>query len=68
VAGTVTFEWWEDRRHLLGRSRSDHELFPHPIWVIGAPETGEALVMEGFDSRGVRGTYSASLDGLRSAA
>jgi hypothetical protein len=68
VAGTATFEWWEDRRYLLGRSRSEHELFPHSLWVIGAPETGEALVMEGFDSRGVRGTYSASLDGLRPAA
>jgi len=30
--------------------------------VIGAPETGDGLVMEYFDSRGVRRTYGVSLD------
>ena len=44
------------------RSRNDRELFPDSLSVIGAPETGEGLVMESFDSRGVRRTYGASLD------
>jgi hypothetical protein len=62
VPGTVTFEWFEGGHFLVGRSRNEHELFPDSLWVIGAPETGEGLVMEGFDSRGVRRTYGVSLD------
>ena len=57
VHGTVTFEWLEGGHFLLQRSRNDHELFPDAIWVIGAPEEGDGLVMEYFDSRGVRRTY-----------
>jgi hypothetical protein len=35
------------------------------VSVIGAPEAGEGLVMEYFDSRGVRRTYGISLaDGV----
>jgi len=30
--------------------------------VIGAPESGDGLVMEYFDSRGVRRTYGAALE------
>jgi hypothetical protein len=30
--------------------------------VIGAPESGDGLVMEYFDSRGVRRTYVVSFD------
>jgi hypothetical protein len=63
VLGTVTFEWLEGGHFLVQRSRNDHELFPDAMCVIGAPETGEGLVMEYFDSRGVRRTYGASLDG-----
>lgn len=37
--------------------RNDHELFPDAICVIGAHEAGDGLVMEYFDSRGVRRTY-----------
>jgi hypothetical protein len=37
-------------------------LFPDAIGVIGAPEVGDGLVMEYFDSRGVRRTYGVSLD------
>ena len=37
-------------------------MFPDAISVIGAPEAGDGLVMEYFDSRGVRRTYSVSLD------
>jgi hypothetical protein len=60
--GTVTFEWLEGGHFLIGRSRVEHEFFPDGIWVIGAPEAGGGLVMEYFDSRGVRRTYGVSLD------
>ena len=63
VAGTVTFEWLEGGRFLIQRSRNEHDLFPDAICLIGPPEAGEGLVMEYFDSRGVRRTYGISLDG-----
>lgn len=62
VSGIVTFEWLEGERFLVQRSHNDHELFPDAICVIGAPETGGGLVMEYFDSRGVRRTYGVSLE------
>jgi hypothetical protein len=62
VPGSVTFEWLEGGHFLVQRSRNDHESFPDAIGVIGAPEGGEGLVMEYFDSRGVRRTYRVSLD------
>jgi hypothetical protein len=62
VSGTVTFEWLEGGHFLVQRSHVNHELFPDAICIIGAPESGEGLVMEYFDSRGVRRTYSVSLD------
>jgi hypothetical protein len=62
VPGAATFEWWEGGHYLLGRTRTEHELIPDSIWVFGAPEFGEGLVMEGFDSRGVRRTYGTSFD------
>jgi hypothetical protein len=62
VPGTVTFEWLEGGHFLLQRSHNEHEQFPDAISIIGAPETGEGLVMEYFDSRGVRRTYGVSLD------
>jgi hypothetical protein len=62
VPGTVTFEWLEGGHFLVQRSRNELELFPDAICVIGAPETGDGLVMEYFDSRGVRRTYGVSLD------
>ena len=62
VPGTITFEWLEGGHFLVQRSRNDHELFPDAICVIGAPEVGDGLVMEYFDSRGVRRTYGISLD------
>jgi hypothetical protein len=62
VAGSITFEWLEGGHFLVQRSRNEHELFPDAICVIGAPETGDGLVMEYFDSRGVRRTYGVSLD------
>src|SRR4051812_27388461 len=62
VSGRTTFEWLEGGRFLVQRSHNDHELFPDAISVIGAPEDGDGLVMEYFDSRGVRRTYGISLD------
>jgi hypothetical protein len=65
VAGSITFEWLEGSHFLVMRSRTEHELFPDAISVIGAPETGDGLVMEYFDSRGVRRTYGVSVtDGV----
>jgi hypothetical protein len=62
VPGTVTYEWLEGGRFIVQRSHNDHELFPDAICVIGAPESGDGLVMEYFDSRGVRRTYATSMD------
>ena len=62
VTGTVTFEWLEGGHFIVQRSHNEHELFPDAICVIGAPEAGDGLVMEYFDSRGVRPTYGISLD------
>src|SRR5213076_2465798 len=43
--GTLTFEWLEGGRYIVQRIRVDHEQFPDAICVIGAPESGEGLVM-----------------------
>ena len=62
VAGRLTFEWLEGGKFLIQRSSNEHELFPDAICVIGAPATGDGLVQEYFDSRGVRRTYGVSLE------
>jgi hypothetical protein len=62
VKGWVTWEWLEGGRFVVQRSHNDHELFPDAISVIGPPEEGDGLVMEYFDSRGVRRTYRASIE------
>jgi hypothetical protein len=62
VAGSVTYEWLEGGRFIVLRSRTEHELFPDAICVIGPPEEGDGLLMEYFDSRGVRRTYGTSLE------
>ena len=62
VRGGLTLEWLAGGRFIVQRSDHDHELFPDAICVIGAPETGDGLVMEYFDSRGVRRTYGISLE------
>jgi hypothetical protein len=62
VSGSTSFEWLEGRRFLVQRSHNEHEAFPDAIGVIGAPEAGDGLVMEYFDSRGVRRTYGVSLE------
>jgi hypothetical protein len=62
VPGSVTYEWLAGGRFVVQRSHNEHELFPDAISVIGPPEDGDGLVMEYFDSRGVRRTYQTSLD------
>jgi hypothetical protein len=62
VRGSTTFEWLDGGHFIIERSQNDHELFPDAISVIGTPEAGEGLVMEYFDSRGVRRTYDVSLE------
>ena len=62
VLGSTTFEWVAGGHFIVVRTHNDHDLFPDAISVIGAPETGGGLIMEYFDSRGVRRTYGVSLD------
>jgi hypothetical protein len=62
VPGTVTLEWLEGGHYIIQRSRNEHELFPDAICVIGRPETGDQLLMEYFDSRGVRRTYGIAIE------
>ena len=62
VPGAITWEWLEGGRFLVQRSRNEHEMFPDAICVIGAPEHGDGLVVEYFDSRGVRRTYGIALE------
>jgi hypothetical protein len=62
VPGGITFEWAVGGHFIVQRSHNDHELFPDAICVIGAPEDGDGLVVEYFDSRGVRRTYGISLE------
>jgi hypothetical protein len=62
VPGGMTFEWLEGGRFLIQRAHAEHELFPDSISVIGAPEDGDGLVMEYFDSRGVRRTYNIAIE------
>src|SRR3954452_11418624 len=61
-AGWWSFEWLTGDQFLVVRSHYDHELLPDAISIIGAPEEGDGLVMEYFDSRGVRRTYRISLE------
>jgi hypothetical protein len=62
VFGRNTFEWLEGGHFVVLRSHNDHALFPDAISLIGRPESGEGLVLEYFDSRGVRRTYAVSLE------
>src|SRR3954447_21856336 len=62
VLGSATFEWLEGGHFVVARSHNDHDLFPDAISVIGRPESGEGLVLEYFDSRGVRRTHGGTLE------
>jgi hypothetical protein len=61
VPGRVTFEWLTGDQYLIQRVHNEHDQFPDSISVIGPPEGGDGLLMEYFDSRGVRRTYNISL-------
>jgi hypothetical protein len=63
VPGRLELSWLEGERFVVQRSWNEHELFPDAICVIGPPEAGAGLVMEYFDSRGVRRTYGIALAG-----
>src|ERR1700712_2156137 len=62
ASGRATFEWLDGGKFLIQRTSFEHDLIPNAMSVIGAPEAGDGLVMEYFDSRGVRRTYGVSLD------
>jgi hypothetical protein len=62
VPGTMSLEWLEGGHFVVQRIRNDHEAFPDAVCVIGAPEGGDGLAMEYFDSRGVRRTYGIGLE------
>ena len=62
VTGTTTYEWLEGGHFIVQRSHVDHPAFPDGLAVIGAPEDGDGLVHEHFDSRGVRRTYRTSIE------
>lgn len=62
VRGSVTFEWLDGGHFIIEQAQNDHELFPDALSVIGAPEAGDGLIMDYFDSRGVRRTYLVSVD------
>ncbi len=65
VTGRVTYEWLEGGHFVVLRSHNDHPQFPDAISIIGAPETGDGLVLEYFDDRGVRRTYNVEIgDGV----
>ena len=62
VYGTTSYEWLEGGQFIVLRSHVDHPAFPDVLAVIGAPEDGDGLVHEHFDSRGVRRTYRTSIE------
>ncbi len=62
VPGRLELAWLEGGHFVVQRTHHDHEAFPDAVAVIGAPEDGDGLVAEYFDSRGVRRTYGTSLE------
>lgn len=65
VPGRMAFEWLTGDQFLIQRVHNEHPQFPDSVSVIGPPEGGDGLLMEYFDSRGVRRTYNISLaDGV----
>src|SRR3954469_6271857 len=62
VSGSWSFEWQTGDQFIVVRSHNDHELLPDAISIIGAPGSGDGLVMEYFDSRGVRRTYGIAIE------
>jgi hypothetical protein len=62
IRGVTTFEWLAGGHFLIQHAHVDDDRFPDAIVIFGAPEHGDGLVMEWFDSRGVRRTYTVSLE------
>ena len=62
VAGSCSWEWLDGGHFIVHRTHYEHELLPDALCVIGAPEDGAGLVMEYFDTRGVRRTYTMALE------
>src|SRR5215471_20803792 len=62
IPGAWSFEWLVGGQFIVQRSHNDHDQVPDAISIIGAPETGDGLVMEYFDSRGVRRTYGIAIE------
>jgi hypothetical protein len=59
VSGESTFEWLEDQRFLVQRSRYDHPEIPDAIAVIGIIE-GQPT-MHYFDPRGVHRVFAVDI-------
>jgi hypothetical protein len=62
VPGHWTFEWLQGGHFVVLRSHNDDPQLPDGLVIIGAPEDGDGLVAEYFDDRGVRRTYTASVE------
>lgn len=60
VDGEVVFEWLEDQRFLIQRSRYDHPEIPDAIAVIGLIDG--APTMHYFDPRGVHRVFAVEVD------
>jgi hypothetical protein len=62
VHGVTTFEWLAGGHFLIQHAHVADDRFPDAIAIFGAPEDGDGLVLEWFDSRGVRRTYDVSVE------
>jgi len=63
VTGRTAFAWGPGERYVLLRSEVDDARFPGAVQVLGRRESGEGLGLEHFDTRGVRRTYPAAVEG-----
>jgi hypothetical protein len=77
VHGIATFDWLEGHKFLINRYRTDHPKFPDSISIIGSvgadrvgepgeerplPQSGGAIAMHYYDSRGVFREYQTMVD------
>jgi hypothetical protein len=61
ISGQATFEWLEDQRFLIQRSRYDHAEMPDAVAVSGIVDGTPA--MHYFDSRGVHRVFAVDITG-----
>ena len=59
VSGQATFEWLEDQRYLIQRSRYDHPEIPDAIAVTGI--IGDQPCRHYFDARGGRRVFAVEI-------